>query len=107
MLYSTFLWENQTPYILKKKLSSASDLRDIVASLNEDQDATEAITAMLSDMYLAEICQIDTKKGPLVEFPSSVNENVYCKIVEQGMHCCPHLVTMIINFDHYGQLSSK
>ena len=82
---------------LKKKLSSASDLRDIVAFLSEDQDATEALTEMLSDMCLAEICQIDTKRGPLVEFPSSVNENVYCKIVEQGMICCPHLITMIIN----------
>ena len=88
---------SETFEVLKEKLSSASDLRDIVAFLNKDQDATEAVTAMLSDMYLAEICQIDTKKGPLVEFPSSVNENVYCKIVEQGMLCCPHLITMIIN----------
>ena len=82
---------------LKKNLSSASDLRDIVAFLSKDQDATEALTATLSDMCLAEICQIDTKRGPLVEFPSSINENVYCKIVEQGLQYCPHLITMIIN----------
>ena len=82
---------------LKMKLSTASDLRDVIAILSEDVKVSESMTAMFSDMCLAEVSQVDVKKGPLVEFPSSINENVYCKIVEQGIQSCPHLMSLVVN----------
>ena len=83
---------------LKIKLSTASDLKDVIAVLMESQEVTNSLTAMFSDMCLAEVSQVDGKNGPLVEFPSSINENVYCKIAEQGMQSCPHLMSLVINF---------
>ena len=83
---------------LKKKLSTATDLRDIIAILSEDQKVTDALGAMFSDICLAEVSQIDVNSGPLVEFPCSVNENVYCKIAEQGIQSCPQLMSLVINF---------
>ena len=82
---------------LKVKLSTASDMRDVIAFLSEDQKVSKSMTAMFSDMCLAEVSQVDVKKGPLVEFPSSINENVYCKIVEQGIKSCPHLMSLVVN----------
>ena len=90
---------NQTPSSfeqLKKKLCDASDMEDIVHCLTEDQQGILALRSSFSDMCLAEISQMD-KNGPLVEFPPSVNENVYSKVVEYGMLACPQLITMAIN----------
>ena len=81
----------------KLKLSTASDLREVIAILSEDQKVSESMSAMFSDMCLAEVSQVDVNNGPLVEFPSSINENVYCKIAEQGIQSCPHLMSLIIN----------
>ena len=82
---------------MKIKLSAAIDMREIVAILSEDQKVTEALAAMFSDICLAEVSQIDVNNGPLVEFPCSVNENVYCTIVDQGIHSCPQLMSLVIN----------
>ena len=40
---------------------------------------------------------IDTKSGPLVDFPVSVNSNLYCDIAEYRMKFCPRLFNFIIN----------
>ena len=91
--------ENQNPSSFeqfKKKLCDASDMKDVVHCLTEDQQGIEALRSSFSDMCLAEISQIH-KNGPLVEFPPSVNENVYSRVVEYGMVACPQLITMAIN----------
>ena len=82
---------------LKKKLFDATDMKDIVTCLNEDQHGIEALRSSFSDVCLAEISQINGKSGPLVEFPCSINENVYCKIAEYGMQRCPQLISLVIN----------
>ena len=82
---------------LREKLAGAADLRDIMAFMSEDQKVTEALAAMFSDMCLAEVSQIDSTRGPLVEFPASVNENVYCKIAEYGRRTCPQLMSLVVN----------
>ena len=64
--------------LLREKLYQAADLRDIIAVMSDDKKVNESLAAMFSDMCLAEVSQIDTHKGPMVEFPASVNENVYC-----------------------------
>ena len=82
---------------LKKKLSAAVDMKDIFACILEDNETIETHTAAFSDMCLAEISQINIKNSPLVEFPSSINENIYCKIAEYGMTTCPQLISFVIN----------
>ena len=81
----------------KKKLSEASDMKDLVTCFTEDQLGIEALRASFADMCLAEISQINVKDGPLVEFPPSINENVYCQIAEHGMHTCPQLISLAIS----------
>ena len=82
---------------LKERLAEASDMKDIVNVLTNDEQGIEALRASFSDICLAEICQMDIQRGPLVDFPPSVNENVYSKIVEYGLKSCPHLVSLAIN----------
>ena len=82
---------------LKKQVSSSSDLREMLKILNTETPVTDALNLMFSDTCLSEICRIDVKKGPLVEFPFSINENTYCKIVEFAMKICPSLVNFVTN----------
>ena len=82
---------------LKRKVSSSSDLREMLSVLNKEIPVVDALNLMFCDTCLAEISHIDTKKGPLVEFPASINENLYCKLVEYGMKTCPTLILFVIN----------
>ena len=82
---------------LKKQVSSSSDLREMLKVLNSETTVVDALNLMFSDTCLAEISHVDTMKGPLVDFPSSINQNIYCKIVEFGMKMCPSLVHFITN----------
>ena len=82
---------------LKEKVSSSVDLRDLLAILNEETKVVDAFNIMLSDTCLAEISRLDSKVGPLVDFPASINHNLYCQIVEYGMNKCPSLVMFVIN----------
>ena len=82
---------------LKKKVSTSADLRDLLATLNKETKVVDAFNLMLSDNCLAEISRVDSKVGPLVEFPASINQNLYCEIVEYGMNNCPSLIMFIIN----------
>ena len=82
---------------IKNKVSSSGDLRDMLASFNEEIQVVEAFDQMFSDKCLTEISTIDVKKGPLVEFPSSINQNLYCKIVEFGISECPGLMQFVIS----------
>ena len=72
----------QTPLTfesLKTQVSSSSDLREMLSSLNRDTHVNEAINLMFSDACLGEISKLDTCSGPLVYFPTSVNENQDCR----------------------------
>ena len=82
---------------MKKRVEDAFDMKDIHACLLEKKEGVDAHTALFSDICLSEISQINLNRCPLVEFPSSINENLYCKIVEYGMAACPQLISFIIN----------
>ena len=82
---------------LKQKISSSSDLREMLAMLNKESCMNDAMNLMFSDTCLSEISKLNTYCGPLVDFPSSVNSNLYCNIVEQGMKECPNLMKFVIN----------
>ena len=82
---------------LKKKLAETKDIQDIITCIIEDEHGVKALTSSFSDLCLAEISQIEVKNSPLSEFPPSVNENVFCKVVQFGMMTCPQLISMVIN----------
>ena len=61
---------------LKKQVSSSSDLREMLKVLNSETTVVDALNLMFSDTCLAEISHVDTMKGPLVDFPSSINQSL-------------------------------
>jgi hypothetical protein len=81
---------------LVKELSTAVDMKDLLSILSGNPEVVDSLSVMLSDLCMAEISQIDTEKGPMIEFPVSVNENCYCEIAEYGMLKCPRLMAMVI-----------
>ena len=82
---------------LKEKIYNAVDMDDIINCLTEDTEGIEALRNSFSDICLAEISKVNMQDSPLVEFPPSVNSNIYCKIVEYGMKVCPQLISLAIN----------
>ena len=52
---------------------------------------------MFTDACLTEISHVDVNTGPLVDFPPSVNENVYSKVVDFAIWKCPILVKFVIS----------
>ena len=82
---------------LKKEVSSSSDLREMLKVLNSETPVVDSINLLFSDTCLAEISSIDTKRGPLVDFPSSINENIYCETVEFAVKLCPTLTHFVTN----------
>ena len=79
---------------LKRKVSSSADLRAMLTVLSKTP-VYEAMKLMFSDTCLSEISKIDTKAGPLVDFPTNINENVYAETVEFGMKNCPTLIHFV------------
>ena len=79
---------------LKEKISSSVDLRAMLAAISSTP-VYEAINLMFSDTCLTEISRINCKGGPLVDFPTDINDNIYCKVVEFGMKNCPSLICFV------------
>ena len=82
---------------IKKNIYSSHDLREMLVNLNKEEEIVDALNLLFTDNCLAEISRINSKVGPLVEFPASINKNVYCQIVSQGMKTCPSLMVFTIN----------
>ena len=82
---------------LKKEVSSLSDLREMLKVLNTETPVVDSINLIFSDTCLAEVSSIDTKMGPLVDFPPSINENIYCQTVEFAVKVCPTLTHFVTN----------
>ena len=68
-----------------------------MACLNEDGGIMDAVGMMFSDTCLSEISRIDLNAGPLVDFPTDLNENIFSSIVDFGIAQCPRLVFFIIS----------
>ena len=82
---------------LKERISLSSDLRAFLTELISEDSVVSSLDLMFSDCCLMEISRLKTNEGPLVEFPGSVNSNVYCDVVEYGMKHCPRLLHFVVN----------
>ena len=78
-------------------IATSSDLRDMLAKLNNSSQVNDALNLMFSDSCLSELSRLNMSSGPLVDFPTNVNRNHYCKIVEQAMEECPNLLMFVVN----------
>ena len=82
---------------LKMRLACSKDLKAMLQVMNSESSMQDAQEMMFSDACLAEICRVKTSKGPLVDFPPSVNENVYCQIVDFALKECPRVLNFVVN----------
>ena len=87
----------QTFPLLKERIASSSDLRAFLVKLHNDENIVEALDLMFSDSCLTEISKISTSEGPLVDFPVSINHNIYCEMCDYGMSQCPRLMLFVVN----------
>lgn len=81
---------------IREKLGKAEDMRSLCRILLEESATNDAITALYSDVCIAEIAQISSTVGPLVQFPPSVNANLYADICNYGMEKCPKTIMFAI-----------
>ena len=82
---------------MKKKIADSTDLQDVMTLLCSMESLLNPLMFTFSDICMSEICRIDVNSGPLVDFPSSVNDNIYCKIVEFGREHCSNLIGFVTN----------
>ena len=71
--------------------------REMLAVMNKENAVTDALDVMMADSCLSEISRIDMTSGPLVEFPSNLNNNVYACTVEYGINHCPRLMHFLVD----------
>ena len=82
---------------MMKEVSTARDMRELLTTLGGSTEVVNSLSLMFTDLCLAEVSQISTAAGPMVDFPVSVNENIYCDVVEYGIKKCPRLISLVIN----------
>ena len=92
-----FIQESENFLELKKMLIDSADIKEVMMMLCKDRPHENAVMLTFSDLCLSEISRIDVKSGPLVDFPPSVNENVYSKAVQFGIESCPNLMGFVTN----------
>ena len=79
---------NDGIYGIKKQLLESENMQDLMEVLGTSEALAGPLMLMLADICLSEICCVNVSQGPLVEFPPSVNENIYFKTVDFGMKKC-------------------
>ena len=82
---------------LKTRLSSSRDFREMLVELTKEVEVRDALDLMFSDECLSEVSRIETNRGPLVDFPNSINHNIYCEVVDYAMRVCPRLFLFVVN----------
>ena len=81
--------------LLKKKLAATNDIDSVLKVLFGDQDVRKLLCGEFSNIVIAEIADIDSRKGPLSDFPPNINSNVFCDVVKYGMERCPHTLALL------------
>ena len=80
----------------KRKVSGAADLKELLTMITEEDKINDALAVLFSDICLAEVSQINSNSGPMVEFPPSVNEVENLSIVICILHNIFMYVFMLI-----------
>ena len=70
---------------LKEKLSAANSCEELLAVLHKDDMANKGIVSMVRDICFAELAQLDTSSGVLVDFPPNVNLNFFAAVIDYAM----------------------
>ena len=82
---------------LKQKLVEATDFESLLTVLYGDPEVRTLLCGEFTDIVITEIADIDTRQGPLSDFPPSINSNVFVQIVKFGMEKCPRTLSLLSN----------
>jgi hypothetical protein len=66
--------------------------------LYNDRELKKLMCCLSQDICFAEVAKINTKCGPLVDFPPSVNANMFCDIVKFGLEEAPKTMEFLFGF---------
>ena len=83
---------------LKEKISQSESFEDIIGVIYENSEMKNLMVTISQDICFSEVMKIDTHSGPLVNFPSSVNSNLFCDIVKFGMKEAPKTTEFLFGF---------
>ena len=84
--------------LLQEKLAESSSIEEMMAVLYNSEEMNRLMCRLSQDICFDELAKIDTKSGPLVDFPPSVNANMFCDIVRFGLEEAPKTVGFLFGF---------
>ena len=81
--------------LFKEKLTATKDFESLLSVLYGDLEVRHLICGEFMDIVIAEIVDIDSKQGPLGDFPPNINSNVFSEIINFGMEKCPRTLSLL------------
>jgi hypothetical protein len=81
----------------KEKLATAPDMKTLMRNIYSDSQAADSMMRMFTTVMTTEVADIDPRRGPLSDFPPSVNANMYVDIVQYGLDNCPTTMGVVAN----------
>ena len=84
--------------MLQEKLAESSSVEEMMEVTFRDKETKLLMCHLSHDICFEEVAKINTKSGPLVDFPPSVNSNVFCDVVKFGLEKAPQTIAFMFNF---------
>ena len=84
--------------MLQEKLTESSNVEEMLEIIFRDKRTKQLMCCLSHDICFEEVVKINTKSGPLVDFPPSVNSNVFCDVVKFGLEKAPQTIAFLFNF---------
>ena len=84
--------------MLQEKLAESSSVEEMMEVIFRDKQTKLLMCHLSHDICFEEVAKINTKSGPLVDFPPSVNSNVFCDVVKFGLEKAPQTIAFMFNF---------
>ena len=81
--------------IMKRRLEEATDMDLYLGTLHADPAARAYLLHLYMDIVITEITEVDSKVGPLSEFPPNINANFYTNIIKFGLNKCPVTLSLM------------
>ena len=84
--------------LLQERLAESRSVEEMMGVLYDDKELKQLMCRLSQNICFEELAKINTKSGPLVNFPPSVNANVFCDIVKFGLVKAPRTIEFLFGF---------
>ena len=84
--------------LLQEKLAESRSVEEMMGVLFNDIELNQLMCRLSQNICFEELVKIDTKSGPLVSFPPSVNANMFCDLVRFGLEDAPKTIEFLFGF---------